>query len=221
MNILISFCLFFLISCSHTPKTNSFAITASSSGLMKNHIIPFAVYLTDSLEDRTSLEKKYEKKLFIIHTGHILDPKLTKTENVAQLENLVNKGFDLVNLALEDIIIADVQDIKFDQYNQTFLNSSVIDLSQDSLVSAKNIVPKYIHDSIAFIGLSDDALEKKLPKEKFIISDYVLAILKVKKEVMKNTNNPIKSFVIIHSLGSDINDIMSRLPPSFINSLAD
>jgi len=221
MNIIISFCLLFLISCSHTPKTNSFAITASSAGLMKNHLIPFAVYLTDTLEERSSLEKKYEKELFIIHTGHILKPQLTKSENEAALANLASKGFNLVNLSLEDFTIAEIQKINFEQYNQLFLNSSVLDLSQDNLASAKNIVAKYVHQSVAFIGLSDGILDKNLPTEKFIINDYVLSILKIKKEALKDNNNPIKSFVIIHSFGSDINDIMSRLPPSFINSLAD
>ena len=32
---------------------------------------------------------------------------------------------------------------------------------------------------------------------------------------------PLHSFVIVHTMGADINEVMERLPPNFINSLTD
>ena len=100
----------------------------------------------------------------------------------------------------------------------------MVDLNLDALATAKNIVPFDVHDGMAFIGLSDSTLDKKLiqKKEKFIINDYVLSILKIKKAAQKaNASQPISSYIIIHTLGGEINEVMERLPPSFINSLAD
>ena len=218
--------LSFAFSCSHQAKNTGISIIASSSGLMKTPLAAFPIYLTDSLVNRKELEKKYSNDIFIVHTGHILKPNLSKVENEKILESLSTLGINLVNLTLEDFVIADTQQINFEKYNQAFLNSSVIDLNLDALASAKNIHSYESHDAIAFIGLSDSKIDKKLleekAKEKYIINDYALSILKVKKEALK-TAHPItlQSFIIIHTLGNEINEVMSRLPPSFINSLAD
>lgn len=220
---LIIFAIFIsLYSCSHTQKQAPISIASISSGIMKNHLASFPVYLTNSLESRTELEKKYSPDVFIIHTGHILKPNLSKAENEKTLENLSGLGINLVNLTLEDFAISENQNINFENYKQNFLNSSVIDLNLDSLATGKNIRSYVLNDGVAFIGLSDTVIGKNVPKEKFLIDDYVLAILKVKKNALKeNLEKPIKSFIIVHTLGSEINEVMSRLPPSFINSLAN
>ncbi|MGZ3787488.1 MAG: hypothetical protein ACXVLQ_03145 [Bacteriovorax sp.] len=221
--VLLQGCLLItLFSCSHTKTQNAVSIASATTGLMKNHIAPFPVYLTDTLEDRSALEKKYTSGLYIIHTGHILKPNLSKDENEKTLSSLKGLGINLVNLTLEDFVIAESQGINFENYDVTFLNSSVIDLNLDSLATGKNIVPYDAHEGIAFIGLSDSKLDKKLSKEKYLISDYVLSILKVKKEALKAASPaPVNSFIIVHTLGPEINEVMGRLPPSFINSLAD
>jgi hypothetical protein len=212
----------FLFSCSHQPS-RGVSIVAPTSGLMKNSLAPFSVYLTDTLVNRTDLEKKYSGPLYIVHTGHILSPKLSKDENEKNLNSLITLGINLVNLTLEDFIIAELQGIKFENYNQKFLNSSVIDVNLDGLVKAKNINSYETSEGMAFLGLSDKRLDKKLikeeTKEKYIINDYVLSILKVKKTALQNS--PVNSFVIIHTLGNEINEVMTRLPPSYINSLAN
>ena len=223
-----SYLLIFLLavncSCStqkdQNPKTLIHSIT---SGLIKNNTIPFPLYLTDKLENRLDLEKKYSNNLFIIHTGHILKPELSKEENEKNLYLLSTEGFNLVNLTLEDFIVADNQSIDFEKHDSLlFLNSSIIDLNLDHLISAKNISAQFIFQGMAFIGLSDDKINPNLNKEKFIINDYVLSILKVKNNVLKtNPQHNLKSFIIVHSLGNEINDVMLRLPPSFINLLAD
>ncbi len=219
-SILYLILLVVLFSCSHAPTERGITIASASSGLMKNQIASFPVYLTDTLEGRTSLEKKYSNDVFIIHTGHILKPNLSKAQNEKNLETLSSLGIDLVNLTLEDFVIAEAQGIDFEKYNQTFLNSSVIDLNLDALATGKNIVSYDIHKGVAFIGLSDKKLDKKLSQEKYIISDYVLSILKVKKTALKTaTPTTINSFVLIHTLGSEIKSVMERLPPSFINSM--
>lgn len=215
-----------IFSCSHQPSDTGISIVTATTGLMKNRQAPFPIYLTDSLLNRKDLEKKYSSDIFIIHTGHILKPTLSKTENEKNLENLSTLGINLVNLTLEDFVIAESQEINFENYNQAFLNSTVIDLNLDALATAKNINSFDVHSGMAFIGLSDAKLDKKLAqeksKERYIVNDYVLSILKVKKAVLKSeTPTKVHSFIIIHTLGSEINEVMTRLPPSFINSLAD
>lgn len=215
--------LLLVVSCAHHQQPEGpISITSATNGLMKNHIAHFPVYLTDKLEARADLEKKYSSDLFIIHTGHILKSNFTKEQNEQALASLKNLGINLVNLTLEDFATAEAQGIDFEKYDQTFLNSSVIDITKDNLVEGKNIVAYNVHEGIAFIGLSDKILDKKIPNEKFIISDYVLSVLKVKKAALKvATTTTIQSFVLIHNLGNKINEVMERLPPSFINSLAN
>ncbi len=209
-------------SCSHTKKQETYAITTANLGIMKNHLAPFPVYLMDHFESRTELEKKYSKDIFVIHTGHLLKANLSKSENEKTLNSLAERGINLINLTLEDFIIADRQGIKFEKYPQAFLNSTIIDINQDSLVNNANIRPYFLIDDVAFIGLSDDKVSKSLSREKFIIDDYVLAILKVKKTASAATlRHPIKSFIVIHNIGEKIDEVMSRLPPSFLNSLAN
>lgn len=220
--IVLIFLVLLTFSCSHQPSNTGISIVASSNGLMKNKLVPFPIYLTDSLVAREQLEKKYSNDIFIIYTGHLLKPSLSKAENEKILESLSTFGINLVNLTLEDFVIADSQGINFENYNQTFLNSSVIDLNIDALATAKNINSYDVRDGIAFVGLSDRKLDKKLLNEKYIISDYVLSILKVKKNALKSVaSETIHSFIIIHTLGNEINEVMGRLPPSFINSLTN
>lgn len=218
--------LLLLTSCSHRPAEQGVSYIASTSGLMKNSSAPFPVYLTDTLVSRSEIEKKNPSDVFIIHTGHILKPNLSKVENEKTLESLSSMGINLINLTLEDFIIADAEGINLESYNQTFLNSSVIDLNTDALVTGKNIVSYDPHEEIAFVGLSDNKFDSKFSKERFIISDHVLSILKVKRAALypdskTSSTSKIHSFILVHSLGNEINEVMTRLPPSFINSLAD
>ncbi|MDO9183850.1 MAG: hypothetical protein Q7U04_15655 [Bacteriovorax sp.] len=218
--------MLFTFSCAHQSQTNGISIIATTTGLMKKSNAPFPIYLTNTPINRADLEKKHSPNIYIVHTGHILDSALSKEDNEKNMEKLISEGINLINLTLEDFVIAEALGINFEVYNQTFLNSSVIDLSTDDLATAKNIKSYEIREGLAFIGLSDSKLDKKLAenisKEKYIINDYVLSILKVKKNVLKNLDSsPVQSFVIIHTLGNAIDEVMNRLPPSFINSLAD
>lgn len=226
--LLVVASLFLFASCSSTPKRNSVSISTASSGVLKNNDITFPLYLTDKIEGRFEVEKKTSSNVFIVHTGHILSPAATKAQNEATLESLTGKGIDVVNLTLEDFIIADNQDISFDKYPQQFLNSSVVDLNEDNFIKKANVNPYIIHEGVALIGLSDKRLDKKFPLEKYLVSDYVLAVLRAKKSAMKDASldatpaSPLRTFVIVHTIGSDINEVMERLPPNFINSsLAD
>lgn len=214
-------------SCSSNKKRNSVSISTASSGVLKNHDISFPLYLTDKVEKKSDVEAKTNSSVFIVHTGHILSASATKAQNMSTLESLTGKGIDVVNLTIEDFIIADSQEISFDKYPQQFLNSSVVDLNEDNFIKKTNINPYIIHEGVALIGLSDKKIDKKLSMEKFLVSDYVLAVLRARKSALKdasvdaNPATPLRSFVIVHTIGSDINDVMERLPPNFINSLAD
>ena len=224
MRLLIYFILSLIfVSCGHSPVLNNVSYSVASSGILKNTRASFPILLTDIVQPRVEFEIKYStKELFIIHTGHLLNATLKKEENESRLKSLEGKGIDLVNLTLEDFIVADHQGIHFEDYSQMFINSTVIDLNTDELATAKNILPYDVHEGMAFIGLSDNRLDKNLTKEKYIINDYVLSILKIKKIALKATAiKPITSFIIIQTLGSEIDEVMERLPPSFINSMTD
>jgi hypothetical protein len=212
----------FVTSCSHSSLDNKLMITTATSGLMEDPRIPFPVYLTNSLESKSLLEKKYSSGLFLIHTGHFLKPDRSKSENEQTMVSLSALGFDLVNITLEDFEIAELQGIHFSSYDLHFLNSSVVDLSTDELVREKNISPFIIQEGIAFVGLSDRMAAENIPREKYIVSDYVLSVLKGKKAALKMASPlTLRSFVIVHTIGSDIDDVMGRLPPHFINSKAN
>lgn len=222
--LLLVLCL--AVSCSSGQKKNSVSISSASLGLVKNHNLSFPLYLTNKIEAREAIVKQTSEDVFIVHTGHFLRANASKEQNLATLESLNGKGIDVVNLSLEDFIVADQQDISFEKYPQKFLNSSVVDLNEDNIVSKSNIASYIIHDGVALIGLSDKNIDKNLAMDKFLISDYVLAILRARKMALKdpaalNPERPLTNFVIIHTMGPEINEVMERLPPNFINSLAD
>lgn len=224
---LIILSMLVVTSCSSNKKKNSISISSASTGLVKNNNISFPLFLTNKIEARSAVADKTGDNVFIVHTGHLLKANATKAQNQAVLESLTGKGIDVVNLSIEDFIIADQQEIALDKYPQQFLNSSVVDLNEDNIVNRTNIAPYIIHDGVALIGLSDKNIDKLLSMDKFLVSDYVLAILKARKAALKdpaataNPEKPLTSFVIIHTMGSDINEVMERLPPNFINSLAN
>jgi hypothetical protein len=225
--LLLLVTLVLITSCSSNQNRNSVSISTASYGVLNNPNIAFPLYLTDKIEKKSDVEAKTNSSVFIVHTGHILKADATKTQNEATLESLIGKGVDVVNLTLEDFIIADSQGIFFEKYPQRFLNSSVVDLNEDNFIKKTNITPYIIHEGVALIGLSDKKIDKNLSIEKFLVSDYVLAVLRAKKAALKdassdpNQTTPLRSFVIVHTIGSDINDVMERLPPNFINSLTD
>jgi hypothetical protein len=212
----------FLSSCSSTPKMETYSITYHSKGLLKTNLAGFPIFLIDGAESRTQIEEKYSKDVLIIHTGHVLDPKKSKAENENELSELAIRGIDVVNLTLEDFAVALKQNINFDNYQINFLNSTVISLETDSLVTGKNISSYYTHENVAFVGLTDRRVGENLPSEKFIADDYVLSILKIKKKILKDfgEKHP-ENFIIIHNIGNEIKEVLERLPPSFLNSLAN
>jgi hypothetical protein len=221
-NILI-LAVLFLAACSSSQKKNTVSISTASKGVVKNHGVNFPLFLIDQIVPREIIVAKTNADVFIVHTGHILKANASKEENVAVLESLKDKGIDVVNLSIEDFIIADQQEISFENYPQKFLNSSVVDLNEDNIIAKKNITPYILHNGVALIGLSDKHIDKLLSMDKFLVSDYVLAVLRAKKAALKDmtAKEPLSSFVIIHTMGSEINEVMERLPPNFINSLAD
>lgn len=227
LSLLLLASLVIFSSCSSSQKRNSVSITPASTGILKNPNITFPLYLTDKIEKKSDVEAKTNSSVFIIHTGHILKADASKTQNEATLESLTGKGIDVVNLSMEDFIIADAQGISFEKYPQQFLNSSVVDLNEDNFIKKTNVSPYIIHDGVALIGLSDKKIDKKLSMEKFLVSDYVLAVLRARKSALKDATvdttppNPLRSYVIVHTIGSDINEVMERLPSNFINSLAN
>ena len=217
-----------IVGCSSTKENNSVSITPATLGVVKNNTIPFPLYLTDKIENRSDVERKTSSNVFIVHTGHFLKANLSKQENEAILESFAGTRINAINITLEDFIIADKLGISLDKYAYKFLNSSVVDLNEDNIISKNNISPYVIHQGTAIIGLSDQRIDKALNEDKFLVSDYVLAILRAKKAAMKESaaqpdaEYPLKSFVLVHTVDHDIMQaVLERLPPNFINSLAD
>ena len=228
INTVLIFVILLISACSSGQKKNTISISTASSGVLKNHNLNFPLYLTDKVETKDTVVNKTSENVFIVHTGHLLKANATKTQNEAVLESLTGKGIDVVNLSIEDFIIADQQEISFEKYPQKFLNSSVVNLNEDNIIAKNNISPFIVHDGVALIGLSDKNIDKLLSMDKFLVSDYVLAVLRARKGALKNTSlaadtssAPLHSFVIVHTMGSEINELMERLPHNFINSLAD
>lgn len=214
MKFIIAIILLTFVACSHQAKKKSISISSPEKGFYKNANISIPVYITNKIEN----ENKGEK-ILKVHQGHFLSLKNQKEQNVALLKALEEANFHLVNLSLEDIAIAEFQNIKFEDFKKLiFLNSTVIDTARDDLYGKSNVVPYFIFEDVVFIGLSDNEMSSTINKDRFLISDYVLSILKMKK-VMKEKN--FKSYILIHHLGSEINDIINRLPPTFSDSLAN
>jgi hypothetical protein len=215
-----------VVSCSSAPEQqkDTISIASVTSGLVKHPDINFPLYLINKVESRQEVIAKTSSEVFIVHTGHILNPAYTKEQNEDILMSLSDKGIDLINLTIEDFIIAANQDIKFENYPQMFLNSSVMDLNEDSFITKKNIVSFVIHNNVVFVGLSDKKIDPLLSVDKFLVSDYVMAVLRARKIAMgggKVSSISPKSFVIVHTIGPEINEVMERLPANFINSLAN
>lgn len=215
MKILLSiFLVFFIVSCSHEYKRSTVTITPTNLGIVKNPAISIPLYFTLDANDTNAPADSLK-----IHLGHFLKAHLTKDQNTSILKNLEDKNFHLINLSLEDIAIAEAQGIKFSAFKKLiFLNSSVTDLNKDDLYTDVNIVPYYNYEDAILIGLSDFEIDKKVLSSRFIFNDYVYSILRIKK-LTKAKN--YKSYIIIHHIGDKINEVMDRLPPTFINSLAN
>lgn len=209
-----------LSSCStSSAKKSLVSISTASEGLVKDSSLNFPLYLTNKLESSEKIRKEFGEKTFVVHTGHILKPLASKKENEDILHSLVGLGINVVNLSLEDFVIANLQEISFESYPQKFLNSSVVNLNEDSIIAKSNVTPFIVNNGVALLGLSDNKLHESLEMEQFLVSDYVLAVLKARKAANKVGN--LHSFIIIHAIGSDINDVLERLPPNFLNSLTD
>lgn len=214
MKLIFLLILIFLFSCSHESKRTTVTIATTNKGLVKNSAVSIPMYLSSNPED-----KGPEDKMLRIHPGHFLSIENKKDENINIIKSLENANYSLVNLSLEDIAVAETQEINFTDFPKLiFLNSTITDINRDDLYSNKNVVPYFIFEDAVFIGLSDHNINKKLSTSRFLFNDYVYSILKVKK-ITKD--KAFKSYIIVHHLGSEINEIMNRLPPSFINSLAN
>jgi hypothetical protein len=214
MKYLFFIFLIFIASCSHESKRKTVTISTTSLGTFTNEAISLPMLITNEI--KTSLT---EEKILKIHQGHFLGAKLSKEENIQILKDLENANFHLVNLSLSDIAIAEHQEIDLTQFKKLiFLNSTVTDINRGDLYSNINILPYYIFEDAVFIGLSDHVIDSSIPTNRFLFNDHVFSILKVKKVT---SDRQFKSYIIIHHINDEINTIMDRLPPSFINSLAN
>jgi hypothetical protein len=210
-----------LNSCSHESPIKNASITSIGLGIYQNSILPFPLFLTEKLD-----VSKAPPKSIIIHVGHFLKSNNSNEENLKTLGQMSEVGFHLVNLTLEDMAIVNEQKINLYNFPKLiFINSTVSDFSNEAMTfeneeynKLKNVVPYYVLNDIAFIGLSDNRIDSSLNIDSLIINDYVYSILKVKREIK---NQDIKSFILIHNMKDSMPDIMERIPPSFINSLAN
>jgi hypothetical protein len=210
-----------LSACSSKSQKNTVSISTASVGVAKNSQIHFPLVLVDRIENKSLHLEKLGEDVLVIHTGHFLKATASKDENVKILNQIIEAKIDYVNLAIEDFIIADQLGIDLEAYNIKFLNSSVVNLNEDNIIEKTNIKPFYFHDDVTIMGLSDKNIDKLLSLDKYIVSDHVLALIRARKLASKQQTSP-SNIVIIHTmLPAEINEVMDRLPPNFINSLAD
>lgn len=219
--VFISLVLISLIGCSSKSVKNTVSISTASVGVVKNSQIHFPLVLIDHIENKSLHSEKLGEDVIVVHTGHFLKANVGKEENIKILNQLIDSKIDYVNLAIEDFIIADQTGIDLEAYNLKFINSSVVNLNEDNIIEKTNIKPFYIHDEVAIMGLSDKNIDKLLSLDKYIVSDHVLALIRARKLATKQQSTP-SNIVIIHTmLPEEMNEVMDRLPPNFINSLAD
>lgn len=202
------------MSCSSQPKRKTVTISASNIGVINLSHFDKKIVIYNEVSP-----KDIQADHLNIHQGHFLKLENNKADNELILKSLSENQFHLVNLSLEDIAIATLQKINFEDFPKLiFLNSSIVDLKTDQLYTSKNVVKYYQVGDVGFIGLSDNNINKKIDFSRFVIADPVLSILKIKKNFEKAE---IKSFVLIHHFQDNIAPIMERLPPSFINSITN
>ncbi len=214
MKQLLLILFIFLVSCSHESKRKTVTVSTTSLGILTNEAISIPMLITNDIKNTNT-----EEKILKIHQGHFLDASNKKEDNIKILTELENANFHLVNLSLSDIAIAEHQEIDFTQFKKLiFLNSTITDINRGDLYSNVNILPYYIFEDAVFIGLSDHKAAPAIPTNRFLFNDHVFSILKIKKVT---SDRQFKSYIIIHHIGDEINTIMDRLPPSFINSLAN
>jgi hypothetical protein len=193
---------------------------------MKFYFILFSILLLSSCSHQKSnnftiAHYKDEKNSPLkIHRGHFINPFVSKTENEKILYELQSENYDIVNLSLEDLITTENQQINLENYSKlVFLNSSIIDATTDQLFKTANTKPYIVDRNTIYIGISDQKFSSILQNERFLVSDYIASIFKIKKQT-KELN--LNDFILIHHLGSEeINEVFERLPPQFINSLAN
>lgn len=212
---LIVLIILIFAGCSHQSSRTTFTIAPAAKGLIKNSNLGFPILITQNL-----IEKEIPKDALLIHQGHFLKKSNSKDLNESIIHQFEENNFHLINLSLEDLAIVQEQGIHLNQFRKLiFLNSTISEVSKDQLYSEDNVVPYYIYNDIVFIGLSDKILTSNTSIDNLLVNDYVFSILKIKKS-SKEKN--AKSYILIHNLSStEINEIMDRLPPAFINSLAD
>lgn len=217
-------------SCSST-QTKMAEITPASNGLLTGSNLAFPLYLTKDLKSKAELITATNDDVFGVFIGHIFDANKSKKENEESLKALDKSDYDLVNLTIEDLLIAEIQSINLDVHKIKFLNSSIIDIKKDNLYRSKKVVPYLLYKDTVFVGLSDnktnDILLQNELSNSFIVNDYVLSILQarklalnelknINKTIDKKNHRTIKSFVIIHDLGPEMKEILERLPPHFL-----
>ena len=215
MKILLSLLLFFTFtSCSHHEPNGKISVSSNSKGLVKNINLEHPMFITNNINEENAPTEAIK-----IHQGHFLSINNSPAVNESILTTLENKNFHLVNLTLEDIAVAENQKINFENYKKLiFLNSTVTDTTRDDFYTKANVMPFYVLGDVVFMGLSDNTLDKKINNSRFLLNDYVFSILKIKR-LTKNSH--FKSYILIHNLQSNIDSIMARLSPDFVNSLAD
>ena len=219
--ILLISILIFLSSCSYLSQKKPVSISTASMGVIKNSHIHFPIVLVDRIETKHLNSEKYGRDVVIVHTGHFFKANVTKEENLKILNQMIESKIDYVNLAIEDFIIAEQLSIDLEAYDIKFINTTVVDLNEDNIIEKKNIKPFYVHEDILLMGLSDKNVDKLLLLDKYIVSDYVLALMRARKMAFK-LQSSTSNILIIHTMHSDeINEILDRLPPNFINSLTD
>ena len=178
---------------------------------MKNIVIIFVLLILESCGHINLPFVTKDKP--IVHSGHFLFSNLSKVKNEEALRTMENKNYSLVNLTLDDLLIARSQGINFENFPKLiFLNSNILDLQKDSLFSGTNIMSYYILNGVCFVGMSDNYYNVKLYSDNFLMEDPVLALLKIKNATKKD--NP-SSFVILHKPDKQFDEMLKRLPEDF------
>lgn len=232
VSLITVFTLLSFVSCASNSPEGTVSITTAQNGVFTGEQLSFPLYITDKNISKDDVKKEMGNDVLFVYQGPILDAKKTKEENLKSLALIKLNQYDLVNLNLEDLLVAKTQDINLDTTGLNFINTSIEDIKLDKTYRSKKVAPFALYKDVIILGLSGPKLSPDFINADVIneyhVGDYALSILKTRKEIsLLTAPNPkkknkkeqlkIQSFIIIHDLGSDINDVTSRLPPYFMD----
>lgn len=221
--ILLGVILNLVWSCSSSTPVSNFEKSSESVAIYTGDAIDFPVRIlhTGTLSDQIK-----DKDTLVVYNDRIFSKDKSAQENTKAFQAIEASSAHYVILTVDDLAIIENQNLNFDKSKVKFINTGIYSSHNDQVLKNKFIVPYIVHKDVVVLGLTKETPALQDENSDFYVADYALALLQTKAEVdkvfsknknKKNEKVKSKSFLIIHDLGSGIDEIVERLPKHFIN----